>query len=252
MWCRVCRQDVPSVAPQRTDRPTCPRCGGGLALPSRDGGPTGLTSVSDRGVDLGDQRFRELAPAAVPFDREDWRLAQQMRWVRRLAAAPAGPTRRACWDPQHVVGYDTAHRARSEAPPAAVESAVADPASGPAPRAPIRGAGLAWLVLATGVAATACGGLLVARGLFADRFDLWSTGVPLMVAGQLALVIGLAVRLATVTRATQPTADASRSPESTPVAKTNTCHNHRAGIPRGCGPLRRGQHTAPPTPLGSA
>ena len=43
--------------------------------------------------------------------------------------------------------------------------------------------------------ALACGGVLIAWSLFAERPDLWSLGMPLAVVGQGGLVIGLLMQL---------------------------------------------------------
>lgn len=51
--------------------------------------------------------------------------------------------------------------------------------------------GLGQAILAIGLAASACGGSLIAWSAYASRPELWSVGIPIAIAGQMAMLIGL-------------------------------------------------------------
>lgn len=53
----------------------------------------------------------------------------------------------------------------------------------------------AWACLTLGLMAFVCGGVLLAWSFLADRGDLWSLGLPLTLAGQVGLVLGLLLQL---------------------------------------------------------
>lgn len=55
---------------------------------------------------------------------------------------------------------------------------------------------LGQAILAIGLAASACGGSLVAWSAYSARPELWSVGIPIAIAGQIAMLIALAVRSA--------------------------------------------------------
>jgi hypothetical protein len=124
---------------------------------------------------------------------DDWELSQQMRRVRRIAATSAAPKREQAWNPQSIVRYDNAHERRTEAA-AAEQPAPAAPVAGNPRRSRGRGPA-AWILLTLGLAVSACGSLLMAESLLADRGNLWHVGLPLVAAGQFALVLGLALQL---------------------------------------------------------
>ena len=54
---------------------------------------------------------------------------------------------------------------------------------------------LAWLMTALGLMGFACGGVLLGWSFWTDRNDLWSMGLPITLAGQCGLVIGLLMQL---------------------------------------------------------
>jgi hypothetical protein len=64
------------------------------------------------------------------------------------------------------------------------------------PQSQPQAAGLAaWACLTAGLMAFVCGGVLVIWSFAADRADLWSLGLPLTLAGQVGLVLGLLLQL---------------------------------------------------------
>ena len=72
--------------------------------------------------------------------------------------------------------------------------------------------GIAWLLIAMGTSGLSCGGLLTVWGWQGQRIDLWNLGLPIMVVGQMVLLMGLlahffirgSAALATTSDAPQP------------------------------------------------
>jgi len=92
------------------------------------------------------------------------------------------------------------HASHAQLPEWHVPAPVAAPPSNPIapkqqPAPPEKSGALAWACLSLGVMTLACGGVLIAWSLTADRADLWSLGLPLAVIGQAGLVIGLLLQL---------------------------------------------------------
>ena len=52
-----------------------------------------------------------------------------------------------------------------------------------------------WAVLSLGVAAFVCGGVLMTWSIVAGRQELWSTGIPVLLVGQIGLLVGLILQL---------------------------------------------------------
>ena len=52
-----------------------------------------------------------------------------------------------------------------------------------------------WAVLSLGVAAFVCGGVLMTWSIVAQRQELWSTGFPVLLVGQIGFLVGLILQL---------------------------------------------------------
>ena len=52
-----------------------------------------------------------------------------------------------------------------------------------------------WAVLWTGLAIFACGGVLMIWSIVAQREELWNTGIPMLLVGQMGLLVGLILQL---------------------------------------------------------
>jgi hypothetical protein len=63
----------------------------------------------------------------------------------------------------------------------------------------------AWLLIASGTSGLSCGALLTAWSCLGDRADLWNLGLPIMVVGQMVLLLGLLVHFVRGGTATQNT-----------------------------------------------
>ena len=217
MFCPTCQQDVPALAvPEEPGVVRCAFCSEELAM--QGAGDRGQ-ELGNRGEETEDWEQETLAdvpsrnskleempepwsPVQAPVsslpplpDFSDWELEPQLRVADRLLkglrqAAPAEDviaTRAAhaqapSW---HVPASPTNLRAEQ---PSRQEPAVV-------PDKSEKSGTLAWTCLSLGVMALACGGVLIAWSLIAERPDLWSLGMPLAVVGQGGLVIGLLMQL---------------------------------------------------------
>jgi hypothetical protein len=54
---------------------------------------------------------------------------------------------------------------------------------------------LVWATLSMGMAALSCGGILLGWSLWTGRAELWKIGLPIAAAGQISLLVGLALQL---------------------------------------------------------
>jgi len=214
MWCRICRQDVPVVAGAPGRAVACPRCGGRLDSDCLGGSTAELEAVAEGGIDLTGQQFAEVTGIAPPVPWDNWELNQQMQSVRRIASRANRDQHRTSWDPEHVVRIDRSHSGRrAENGPTSMPDDTVEPPAEYAARGP-----LTWLSLGLGLACATCGALLAATGLFQSRSDLWNIGLPLVVAGQLALLLGLMLRLCQAKRAARARAVATCPTRSAQVS----------------------------------
>ena len=185
MWCEHCRQDVTGMVSQMQDSVCCTRCGS--ALPgSMPGAP--LPCPAEYGGNATIESPIEPSPALPRPDSESWDIEEDLRHIGRL------------------LRRDETHRDLSLLSMGAAASSPPLPA---APAAPpkLRG-GIAWLLLCAGLAATACGLMLLAWHFFAHRADLLIPGLACAAAGQLVLLCGFLIQPSAASDA-PPSADAS-------------------------------------------
>lgn len=174
MWCEVCQQDVPGAAGVGETGPLCcARCRGRL----------GEAPVPP-------SEAREWTCEAPPIDLgDDWQLDDDLRAADRLVDR----YRLAAFAPD-----EEASTAGSRSVPVRVDPAPRETPAQPAAVAPAksgRWAALGWGVLSVGVMAFACGAVLLGCAYGMQRPELWSIGLPTALAGQAALVVGLALQL---------------------------------------------------------
>lgn len=178
MWCTSCRQDVPGLASTEGREYRCARCGTVVCEPA-------AASIGERIAPLdasADDGSANLRPPA-PYD--PWEVNEALRHVERVleagrrVAAPLDHDRRLRFDPtelsrRHVsAGVGVAQEQR----PSIAKT-------------------LAWFCLACGVMALACGAALMTWSLAGHRPALWTLGLPVALAGQLTLVVGLLLYVA--------------------------------------------------------
>lgn len=63
-----------------------------------------------------------------------------------------------------------------------------------------------WLLVALGLMAFACGGVLLGWSIYQGRDDLWRIGLPLVLGGQAALIFGVVLQLDGLWQSNQETA----------------------------------------------
>jgi hypothetical protein len=189
MWCKQCGQDVPGISSAKSGGMCCARCSG---LFSGDEGHSarrtaGLAEAAAHGVDL--SASQPAADASASFD--DWELDQNFRHLQARVGT---------WKRVDAPGEETERRQperAKRAPKWRVDGAHAKVPSRHKrrSRAPGRGSFVAWTVLSLGLMAFACGAVLLGWSFVAHRAELWSLGMPITVAGQVGLLLGLVLQL---------------------------------------------------------
>ena len=209
MWCSSCRQDVPAIAASSGGRQfRCARCGQLLAGTGSRVGSLGqlcAVGVSDHGIDLAEPSFARQShqrPSMHEGDLalDDWALDARLDGVDDLLDSIAPPI---------LFGRDggAGRYFRFDVPEAKSYEALAGDAmldlaahdSGharPARRKRRRLVGfVSWMAISTGIALLACGAVLIGWAFIEDRDLLWHLGIPLAIAGQAALLMGVVLKL---------------------------------------------------------
>jgi hypothetical protein len=144
----------------------------------------GLADAAAHGVELGSSPAQNNAAGY-----DDWELDQNVRRLqarlgawRRLDSARPQPAPRGAPRRQPQWRADAAH-ARVPA------------RHRPKTRAPATSSAAAWLALAVGLMAFACGIALLVWSNVARRDELWSLGLPTAIGGQVGLLVGLVLQL---------------------------------------------------------
>jgi hypothetical protein len=171
MWCSTCQRDCsPTGSADAQGLLRCSLC------------DTVLAAAKESQV-----RTRAIGDAAVAADRlappeNDWELEADLRSVQRLVQSLKNTSR-----------IDLA--APIAAPHQPISARVsAEPANQRAAEPPKSNLA-AWSLLSLGMAVFACGAVLLAWSLATGREDLWPLGMPLALAGQAALIVGLVLQL---------------------------------------------------------
>lgn len=184
MWCKNCRQDVQGVRSPNQVGAHCARCGSLMLADDHPARPevSGVAKSAAYGIDLG-----EAPPVDSRETFEDWELDERFRRVQARVgrwkhhdapAAPhsASPNRQPTWQ---------VHQRH-----AAVPKRHARP-SRRAKTSPLA----ARFMIGLGVMAIIAGGGLLGWSELEHRGELWNPGIAAIVAGQIGLLIGLALRL---------------------------------------------------------
>jgi hypothetical protein len=150
------------------------------------GESTGLSDAAAHGIDLSESAPAQPATSAL----DDWKFDQEMRqWQARLGRQ---------WRVDAPVGNSGAAMQPASRQPQ--WHAHAGHAAVPRPHrrrraAPRRSSPVVLLVLTIGMVTFLTGGGLVACSLVLDRPELWSRGLPLAIAGQVGILLGVALQL---------------------------------------------------------
>jgi hypothetical protein len=185
MWCKACRQDVRGISPATAGRICCARCGVELSADDRPAArhAVGLAESAAKGLDL------SLPPPSISAhpNFDEWEIDQS---VRHLQARVGNPKRA---DPVAKRTQPTVDRA-ADLRTHASHPGVARPHKRKS-QVSRRSSSLAWTTLSLGMMAFACGAVLVVWSFVEQRPELWSLGMPIAVAGQVGLLLGLILQL---------------------------------------------------------
>ncbi len=200
MWCRSCQQDVPAVASKEDATVRCARCHAGLSA-------SPASHTTDRCAETSAESTVEVQPPAIAADDwpadalardwERWELAEDLRKVDRLINALG--VRRV--DASHDACLAT-QESRTAAEPHGDRRGFSRSGSRPTGKSHQRSL-CAWSILALGLVTAAAGAMLLVGSYWMNRADLSQLGMPLILAGQAALAIGLVVQLDAVRRSNQ-------------------------------------------------
>jgi hypothetical protein len=198
---------MPAVAAEAGGAVRCVRCrrllgGTEATVPHR----RGVAELADHGLELD----KGLAPAADIAEAwtapsrsadlpsampelsdgwEDWLLATELQRVRRRFDLPASRAAATIRDWPQQDG-DRAHNATPLR--SATQEQAARHTSRPNGR---RSSPLVMGALSLGLMAFVCGGVLLGWSVFSGRNDLWNIGLPIALAGQFGLLLGLLLQL---------------------------------------------------------
>jgi hypothetical protein len=181
MWCKQCRQDVPGISSAKHGHMSCARCG--ATLSPHDNGPSSSADqipAAER-VDLNVPR----SPLTPYPSFEDWEVEQTVRNLQARVGRgkrTERPARGARPTAERLEG----RRLQGAHPPSSAPHL---------PTPPERNGFLARLVLTLGLAIFAVGAGLLGWSIAEQRADLWNLGVPVTVAGQATLLLGLVLQL---------------------------------------------------------
>jgi uncharacterized integral membrane protein len=122
---------------------------------------------------------------------DTWRLDAELSEAERLLKA-FSPLTSASANPSTQFA---AHATRSP-----FDLATKQTAQSPAAESTTTTSGgvFAWLFLLAGTMALVCGGVLVGYSLYASRPALWNLGLPILLAGQAGLLLGVVLQLARI------------------------------------------------------
>jgi hypothetical protein len=138
-----------------------------------------------------------MAELDDPPRYDPWELEQQLRHIERLLRIDRPEQARPSPEPEQAwARLDASHSGPPgwHYPEAARTKAARKRAARARPREswlPL----LTWSVLALGLMASAFGGVLLVWATVAGRNELWTIGMPVGLAGQIVLVIGLILQL---------------------------------------------------------
>jgi hypothetical protein len=186
MWCKRCQQDMPAVANGEGGM-ACARCTSVL----RFAAPSNNANRDDARVCAIAESVLATSPlASDPPPIDTWRLDAELSEAERLLKvfAPLSSTSPKC----HT------NDARAMRSPFGAAPAQASQASPAETTTSTSGGTIAWLLLLAGTMALVCGGVLVGYSLYASRVALWNLGLPILLAGQAGLLLGIVLQLARI------------------------------------------------------
>jgi hypothetical protein len=177
MWCKICRQDVPAQPSADQQILCCPRCGAVLCADPDE------ASLRDRAAHSTAEQpsGASAAPTGLPW-YDGWELDQQLRHIEHVLHG----VKRKQHSPSTRI--DRAHAAGPDwHVPVARPPEKRQKAGGRMTGSRL----LMWFSIGLGTISSLYGGVLLGWSLATGRQDLWNTGLPLGLAGQIVLLAGL-------------------------------------------------------------
>lgn len=203
MWCSICRQDVPGSIVPGGGQYCCPRCG--EMLPSSTGRP--VEHPPEKVVTEGQTSIPGAPPA---HDYDEWEMDERLRHLDRIYARSPARSPLTLSDSRHF-RVDLHHASVPR------EQLLAER---PAVRRPGWAARLGLIGIGLGLAITVCGGSLMALAHYGARPDLMPMGIPIAVAGQIFLLLGLVLQLDSSGAAPHGTSNTAGSRPPLPMGNT--------------------------------
>ena len=177
MWCKDCRRDVPALPSGDRQSHCCPRCGEILCADETADGRR-----RQAGWPAGD------AATGPAFD-DGWEAGEQLRDIERILY-PARRRTAETADGREAVRCDPPHAGLPRRHlPTTDERETARTAHGS------KTSVFAWLTLALGSSGFVGGACLLAWSLTIGQQEMWRIGLPLMLGGQIVLLLGLALQI---------------------------------------------------------
>jgi hypothetical protein len=187
MWCKECRQDVPALPSGEKQMLRCPRCGENLCAE-----PQKAADRDSANCRAGESVTAPFFAIKQPPAYDGWKLDEELQHIHRVlhvgksTESEAVASRSAArFDPPQA--GPPAHHLSTSNRPGKRRKKVGR-------RGSVSGV-LAWFVFALGIASSACGGILLGWSLATGRQELWNVGLPVALAGQVALLAGLVLQI---------------------------------------------------------
>ena len=202
MWCANCHEDVPAIA-SAGEAACCARCGQALEDAS---GATSIESIFEMGewgVELDTKADSATAVSEASAIEDDWALEQELKRLSRRIGEPltTPPVERSFAQHSSLLEptwrIDQAHLAvpTTKSPPPAEEQNEK------------RHSPIAWLIMSLGLMTFMCGAVLLGMALFGGRSHLWGLGMPMTLAGQFGLLLGLVLQMDSLWQANRRTTE---------------------------------------------
>lgn len=201
MWCTTCRQEVPGLPAPGGTGFCCAKCHELIPL---DSATISSPTVAEPAATVASAPATESAPldSTLP-EYWAWQVNQQLRHAEQLVQSG----RRRQLPTGQQLRIDEPSRTNSVEEPIAAETSAPDESAMTT---------FAWFVICAGVTALTCGSVLMALSFYQERPELWQLGLPIMIIGQVALVLGMGLQLVARTQAEEAaSAKSSSAPGST-------------------------------------
>lgn len=204
MWCKLCQQDVPGIVSAGTGRFRCPRCGEGInATPYGDRPDLPEVGCAERPLDEArsgvirihsQDHTSKMGRPIAPSLYDGLAVEEDLRELGRLLTPDDEVD-----DPPSIISRQRLRLDDSHVEPAGWRRTPSEASASHKPVSDSLGESVIskapWAVLCLGVAAFVCGSVLMTWSIIAQRQELWSTGIPVLLVGQIGFLVGLILQL---------------------------------------------------------